>query len=69
MVILAGDPDVKIDNKHMDRRPHIHVGGWQSDDRRSLRGDLTVDEASQAIRAQLSDQGRLDVDDLIEELS
>jgi len=68
-VILAGEPDVKIDNKHMDRRPHIHVGGWLSDDRRPLRFDLTVAEAARAIRSQLSNRGRLDVADLIEELS
>ncbi len=59
--ILAAEPDIKLDNKHMDRRPHVHVGGWNSDDRRLLRHDLTASEAAQAIRRHLSATGKIDV--------
>lgn len=44
-------------------------GGWESDDRRPLRPDLTAQEAADAIRSQLSSKGMLDVDELIGELS
>jgi hypothetical protein len=68
-VILAGAPDVKIDNKHMDRRPHMHVGSWDAEDRQALRQDLTATEAASAIRHQLGTIGYLDLDALKEELS
>lgn len=68
-VILAGPPDIKIDNKHADGSPHMHVGGWESDDRRHLRADLGLDEAVDAIRAQLAARGTIDTETLARELS
>lgn len=68
-VILAGYPAIKIDNKHDDRLPHMHVGGFNSDDRRSLRHDLTPGEAADAIRAHLERNGFIDTKELEEELS
>ncbi len=68
-VILAGAPDVKIDNKHRGRRPHMHIGSWDAEDRHLLREDLTATEAAAAIRHQLATAGYLDLDELREELS
>ena len=49
-VILVAPPDLKLDNAHMDRRPHVHVGGWDSEDRRPLRPDLGAQEAREVWR-------------------
>ena len=68
-VILAGPPDVKLDNKHDDRRPHLHADGWDSADRRDLRVDLTMEEAVSAIRGQLSVAGHVDVEHLERDLA
>lgn len=68
-VILAGDPPIKIDNKHDDRVPHMHVGGFESDDRRTLRPDLTPKEVAEAIREQLEETGYIDTKKLEEGLS
>lgn len=67
-VILAGPPDVKLDNRHGDRRPHVHVGGWDSADRRALRADLAFEEAVDEVRGQLLERGRLDAARLVREL-
>ena len=67
-VILAGPPDVKLDNKHGDRRPHLHAGGWESTDRRELRADLTMEEAVSAIRVRLTIAGHVDAHELQEAL-
>jgi hypothetical protein len=68
-VILASEPDVKIDNKHRDGRPHMHVGNWDSTDRRDLRASLSMAEAASAIHRQLKKNGYLDLDALEVELS
>lgn len=68
-VILAGAPDVKLDNKHMDRRPHMHIGSWDAEDPHALRQDLTATEAASAIRHQLASAGYLDLDALKDALS
>lgn len=67
-VVLAGEPDVKIDNKHLDGRPHMHVGSWQSTNRRPLRRDLTAREAAETISRQLTETGRIDTEALEEAL-
>jgi hypothetical protein len=67
-VILAGEPEVKLDNKHRDGRPHMHVGAWDSEDRRELRADLTAKEAREAIARQLAEKGYLDPGALEEDL-
>lgn len=67
-VILAGEPDVKLDNWHGDRRPHLHVRGWDSTVRRDLRTDLTIEEAVAAVARQLAEQGYLDPRRLLEDL-
>lgn len=67
-VVLAGDPMVKLDNKHRGGRPHMHVGSWESEDRRDLRSDLTADEAAAAIVGQLEAKGHIDPDALEAEL-
>ncbi len=67
-IILAADPEIKIDNDHSDRIPHIHVDGWNSDDRRDLRPTLGPDEAAQAILRHLEEHGYIDVKRLLEEL-
>ncbi|MCA1812599.1 MAG: hypothetical protein LC624_01455 [Halobacteriales archaeon] len=68
-VVLASHPDVKVDNKHMDRRPHIHVGGWASADRRALRAGLGAGHVVAAIARHLEQQGYIDVMRLAEELA
>lgn len=68
-VILAGPPDVKLDNKHTDGIPHMHIGGWESMDRRNLRPDLSLREAVDAIRAQLSERAAIDAEKLARELA
>lgn len=68
-VILAHPPDLKLDNAHMDRRPHVHVGGWDSDDRRALRPDLEPHEARETLARLLNEDGYVDVKRLLEELS
>jgi hypothetical protein len=68
-VVLAAEPDVKIDNRHRDGRPHLHLGGWDSPVRRDLRPDLTLQEAVAAIVRHLSESGSIDVPRLQEELS
>ena len=68
-VVLAGDPHVKIDNKHLDGRPHMHVGSWESQDRRALRPGVTVGDVASAIRSQLAETGRVDVEALEEALA
>ncbi len=67
-VVLAGEPDVKIDNKHLDGTPHMHIGDWDSKKRQTLRKDLTATEAAATIARQLSENGFLDPDGLKEEL-
>lgn len=67
-VILAGDPEIKIDNDHPDRIPHMHIGGWNSDDRRDLRPTLTPEQAVQAIVRHLEEDGFIRVKRLLEEL-
>lgn len=67
-IILAADPEIKIDNDHDDRIPHLHVAGWNSDDRRDLRATLTPEEAARAIRHHLQQRGYIDVPSLLEEL-
>lgn len=68
-VVLASPPDVKIDNKHRDRRPHLHPEGWISGARIELREDLTLDEVIVAIRQQLMGHVRLDPAKLVEDLA
>lgn len=68
-VILAGEPDIKIDNKHLDGKPLMHLGSWDSDDRRNLRANLTAAEAALAIRRQLTQYGYLEPEALEDELS
>lgn len=67
-VVLAGEPEVKIDNKHRDGKPHMHVGGWNSEDRRGLRPTLTAGDAAEAIARLLAEKGHLDPRSLEEEL-
>lgn len=67
-VILAADPEIKIDNDHPDRIPHLHVGGWESGDRRDLRPPLGPKQAAEAIVGHLERQGVIDVEGLLEEL-
>lgn len=67
-VLLAADPEIKIDNDHDDRIPHLHVGGWNSEDRRDLRPTLGPREAAGAVRSQLRRKGYIDVDELLEAL-
>lgn len=67
-VVLAGYPMVKMDNRHRDGRPHLHVGGWNSDDRRDLRPTLTADEAAAAVVDQLEATGHVDPEALEEAL-
>jgi len=67
-VVLAGDPAVKIDNKHLNGRPHMHAGDWNSCDRRLLREDLTVDEAADTIRHLLETKGHIDLQALEDRL-
>ena len=67
-VILAGWPDVKIDNKHGDKRPHLHADGIDGEDRRNLRKALRREEAVATIRAQLEKDGKIDPDELEREL-
>ncbi len=68
-VVLASPPDVKVDNRHRDRRPHIHTDGWQGNDRRDLRADLTLEEVVLAIRRRLEATGWIDVEALRRELA
>lgn len=68
-VILAGDPEVKMDNMHADGRPHLHLGGWDSPDRQDLRPGLTARKAADAVAAQLLAKGYLDPRSLVEVLS
>jgi hypothetical protein len=68
-IILACEPEVKIDNRHRDGRPHLHVGGWDSEDRRPLQLDLTLSEAARAVARQLEEKGSIDARTLEEELS
>lgn len=68
-VLLAADPQIKIDDDHDDRIPHLHVGGWNSEDRRRLRPDLGPGEAAEAVRTQLRSKGYIDVEELQEALS
>lgn len=67
-VILAADPEIKIDNHHDNRIPHLHIDGWNTEDRRDLRATLTPEAAADAIRHHLSTLGYIDVDRLLEEL-
>lgn len=67
-VILAADPEIKIDNAHDDRIPHMHLNGWNSEDRRDLRPTLSPDEAVRMIRIHLETQGYIDTDQLLEDL-
>jgi hypothetical protein len=67
-VVLAGWPDVKIDNKHRDGRPHLHADGIEGNDRRDLRMKLTRAAAVRAVRKQLETTGRIDPDALAEGL-
>lgn len=68
-VILAGDPPIKVDNEHRDGRPHVHVGGWDSEDRRPLRDELDVIEAARVIQNHLNENGYIDIERLLESLS
>jgi hypothetical protein len=68
-VVLASPPDVKADNKHMDRQPHLHVGGWESRDRRPLRADVDASAVVRAMARQLEQHGFIDVQQLLEELA
>jgi len=68
-VVLAGDPDVKFDNKHRDRRPHMHVGGWNSETRVDLRPDLELHEVLRVLKQELAGRGWLDVSSLEASLS
>ena len=67
-VLLAGEPDIKIDNKHRDGQPHMHVNGWDSEDRCELRRDLTLADAVEAIARHLNKDGHINVKRLLEEL-
>jgi hypothetical protein len=46
----------------------MHAKGWDSEDRRELRPDLTAREAAEVITRQLAEKGYLDPGKLEEEL-
>lgn len=68
-VLLAGEPEIKIDNKHRDGRPHMHAHGRDSKERRDLREDPSLAEAVEVVARQLNEKGHIDVTGPTEELS
>jgi hypothetical protein len=63
-VVLLSPPDIKVDNVHRDRRPHMHPGGWTDPATWPLREGIGPDDVVDAAAACLAERGRLAPADL-----